>query len=428
MKNEKYMFPRGSVTQPGKMARFLEVQARKGWLLVEICKVFWRFKRIEPKKLHFCVTYFPHISAQDTNATPELLEYREMCAHDGWKLATALNTTQVFYHEGENPIPIETDPMLQVQTIHDLKMQTIRGYGKELIGDFFWLLVFALMGMKVGMIKLALEWYPIFLLLAAGLRILMILLETTQHFLWFWRAKRYAGIYGELLEPGSTLTRLGLICMLAVTLWFTYQMCGIWLWLFNMVFVLGLVFPVICWISDWLWLHDVTGKQMAVIGLAFGIGFIFVLRMSASLADALLPEYHYPGSKWTSYEDDPPMTIWDIAGPGAESSNALAWSQETIVLAKYFARTSCQLDGEYLSLDYDVIEVKWPFLYDLFLKDDMGDHSYVETDPTPWGADRAYYSAERNDWILCYEDRFVGIGMPWEPSAEEMAQVGALLG
>lgn len=95
----------------------LENMAAKGWLLEQMGTYLWRYRRIEPGKLHFTVTYLPKISRFDPEDTEGQLQMEEYCTKDGWKLAARNGQMQIFYHEGENPVPIETDPVTQVETI-----------------------------------------------------------------------------------------------------------------------------------------------------------------------------------------------------------------------------------------------------------------------------------------------------------------------
>lgn len=44
--------------------------------------------------------------------------FHDFCAHTGWQLACTSAQLQIFYNERENPIPIETDPELELQAIH----------------------------------------------------------------------------------------------------------------------------------------------------------------------------------------------------------------------------------------------------------------------------------------------------------------------
>lgn len=96
----------------------MEDMAATGWLIEKPGNVFWKFRRIEPKKLTFAVTYFTNASEFNPAPTDGQQTMVEFCAQHGWVLAACWGQMQIFYNEAENPIPIETDPVTQVATIH----------------------------------------------------------------------------------------------------------------------------------------------------------------------------------------------------------------------------------------------------------------------------------------------------------------------
>lgn len=97
---------------------FLEKQAMKGWMLCGKKASVWHFRRMEQKKLHYSVTYFPNGSESDTEPSEELKELMDFCEHTGWKQAVNGGAMQIFYHDAENPTPIETDALVELNTIH----------------------------------------------------------------------------------------------------------------------------------------------------------------------------------------------------------------------------------------------------------------------------------------------------------------------
>ena len=77
----------------------------------------WRYRRIEPQKLHFTVSYCHRASAYDPEPTEEVQTFYDFCAHTGWRLAAEFGSMQVFYNDQEDPIPIDTDPAMEIQMV-----------------------------------------------------------------------------------------------------------------------------------------------------------------------------------------------------------------------------------------------------------------------------------------------------------------------
>lgn len=102
------------------MQEYLEQKASEGWRLVK--KQFareWEFRRIEPQKLHYAITYLPQFSNEDSFLlSKDKNEYLELCAVSGWQFVCAYKNMVIFINEQENPLPLETDPEVELDLIH----------------------------------------------------------------------------------------------------------------------------------------------------------------------------------------------------------------------------------------------------------------------------------------------------------------------
>lgn len=98
--------------------KHLEEMAEQGWLLSEINRFTWVYRRTPPRKLHFAVTYYPKASEFDPEPQEGQMIYRDYSERSGWKFICQSAQMQIFYYEEEEPIPMETDPVVEVQTIH----------------------------------------------------------------------------------------------------------------------------------------------------------------------------------------------------------------------------------------------------------------------------------------------------------------------
>lgn len=98
--------------------KHLENMASKGWMIESLSNFGWIYRRIEPAELHFTVTYYP----EDMEFTPlpseGNLTFREFSEHLGWKHVCSWFQMQIFCSDAQNPVPIETDPVIEVETIH----------------------------------------------------------------------------------------------------------------------------------------------------------------------------------------------------------------------------------------------------------------------------------------------------------------------
>ena len=117
MRNTKRVIAQFTFFDRTGIPGFLEKQAKKGWMLEKISSYGWKFRRIEPQKINFAVTYFPQASMFDPEPSEKQKSFWELCEHTGWKLVSHNAQMQIFCNEKENPVPIETDPQTELETI-----------------------------------------------------------------------------------------------------------------------------------------------------------------------------------------------------------------------------------------------------------------------------------------------------------------------
>lgn len=185
------------------IALHLEKMAEKGWLLEKITNYIWTYRRIEPKKLHFSVFYDPKASEFDPEPSEDQKVFFDFCEHTGWIYATSSSQMQIFYNEQENPTPIETDPVLEIDTLH-------RAMKKTYLPTY---LILAPIGvLQLAMLISQLISDPIRLLasvsllfggLAWALLLLLCITELSGYYLWRSRAKKPRSME-SFLKPKDT--------------------------------------------------------------------------------------------------------------------------------------------------------------------------------------------------------------------------------
>ena len=99
------------------IVRHLEDMARQGWQLEKAGSVFWTYRRCKPAELHYAVVYFSKASQFDPEPPAEQREFWELCKATGWELVTNRYQMQIFRNPAPDAIPIETDPVVQVENV-----------------------------------------------------------------------------------------------------------------------------------------------------------------------------------------------------------------------------------------------------------------------------------------------------------------------
>lgn len=466
MKNTKRRFEVYSFLDCAGIASHLSKMAQRGWLIEKISNFGWTYRRIEPKELTFFVSYYPKASEFDPEPTEEQKMFHDFCKHTGWELAVTSAQMQIFYNEQENPVPIETDPVLEVETIRQAAK-------KSYLPNYFVLLAVSilngslfisrLLGDPIGVLSSASSLFSGFVWI---ILFLLCMVELCGYVIWYSKAKKAAEL-GEFLEtPGfSQLQRF----MLAVVL------AGLVYWLITVVIfgsamlrVVGL--SMMLYVAALIFLVNalkqllknkkvskdvnrfVTLLSCFVLSFAMmGIIIFGVLRASQSgLFGQKRETYEYHGNTYTIYVDEVPLTVEDLLGTKYDGYNRSQISEESLLLGQFEVSLYPRLDAEHFmempGLRYTITKVRLPVLYDickdyLLQKYDESNNTdipdglkqvYVEQDASSWAAKEVYRltaqdTGAKNYYLLCYKDCIVEIIFDWEPTIEQMAIVGEKL-
>ena len=445
--------------------------AEEGWLLDKIGQFLWHYRRIEPKKLTFSVTYFPKASAFDPGPSEEQETFYDFCRHTGWVLAASSAQLQVFYNEGPDPVPIETDPVLEVESIH-------RTMKRSFLPSQLMLLAVAVL--DVGLLVWRLIDDPIGLLaspasvLTAMCWVLLLVLTGVElgGYFWWHRKAVKAAEQGEFLDSRShrklqigvlVLLGLGVVYyMLSVALSGSRMMMAVAVLMFC-VYMPGL-FLLVRGVMGWLKGKKVSAKVNRVVTIVTAVvaAYLFVGAITFGVlcgsthgwfAEQDEETYEYHGNTFTAAQDQLPLTVEDLLDVDYEGYSREHRGSESIFLAQYQGYQRPRFDAERYKemprLEYTVTVVKAPFLYGLCREHLLLDRAerwnrdmpesdwyfYEPTDPAPWGAEEAYRwtsreSGPRNTFLLCWPDRFVEIEFDyeWEVTPAQMAMVGEKLG
>lgn len=431
--------------------RHLTEMAQKGWLLEGISNFYWTYRRIEPRDIHFCVTYYPRASDFDPEPSEDQQTFHDFCAHTGWKLACTWHQMQVFYNEKESPIPLETDPVMEVDTLH-------RACKKNFLPSYYLLLA---LGLVMGGYFMARIYFDPIGLLSSSSQMLsgfaylcmmfISLIELCTYFSWYRKAKKatHDGIFVD--TPSTTGVQKVIVVFLLV---------AAATWLFDLF---SLSNPILAWISVAMIIgmiviiFAVNGVKLCLKKAKASRGLNKVLTLTACF---LLPTILIGGitygtiagifsnENYTVPFDDSviPLSVTDFRDVDEDRYIEQNRNQETFMLGQravhMYGDWHQENFHELPDLQYTITIVKVPFLYDWCknqLYHDLDETNnpdvpaghrmiYQEIDASPWGAKLAYqiYQEEGyylNWYLLCYENRIIEIRFDWEPTTEDMAIV-----
>jgi len=173
------------------------------------------------------VTYYPKATDFDPAPSDPQQTFYDFCTRTGWELACSWFQMQIFYNISENPIPIDTDPVYEVETIHKAcKANYLRGYVFLLLlgaaGTYF--LFSALIGHTLRFFSSPADMatYPLGFLL-----FLLCTVELATYFSWHKKAVKAAqdGIFMD--TPSTAVFQKAVLVSLGVLILF---------WVINLIF------------------------------------------------------------------------------------------------------------------------------------------------------------------------------------------------
>lgn len=461
MKETKRRFETFSIYDRTGIAEHFEKMAAKGWMIERMGNFGWVYRRSEPRALRFAVTYYPKTSEFDPEPTKGQLELQEFCAHTGWTFVCSSGQLQVFYNEQADPTPIETDPVVEVETIHaTMKKSYLPVYA-------LWLLICVMNGglWAAGMIRDPLDQLSrssgMFPGLAYLLMVVLLSLDIFRYFRWHRRAKK-AAERGEFLSTPGT----GKIWSVFLAL----VLLGILVWMLRYLFLGNRIqqwigFAVCVYVPLFILLVlAVNGtkqflkrkkasrgvNRVLTFATSFVLAFMFLgilgFATFRAVSGGLFSEkgegsYEYNGIVWEISNDELPLSVEDLRSIDPAAYTKERREQGTLLLSKAVMSQRPRFDAvDYRSLpwlSYKVLDVKWSALCDFCREELFKDGErplegvrYVPQEAVAWGAKEAYRLYDegtgtfRNQYLLCYGGRFLEIQFSWEPDEDEMRIVG----
>lgn len=460
------------------IVRHLEDMARQGWQLEKAGSVFWTYRRCKPAELRYAVVYFSKASQFDPEPPAEQREFWELCKATGWELVTNRYQMQIFRNPAPDAIPIETDPVVQVENV--------RAAMKKGSARANWCLLIC------SLLQLWLQFrsaYTIRDFLTQGFALLAVLIwlmlgikavvELIGYYHWCRKARTAAEEEGVLLSPRTRkwwqiLQILGFL--VTVTLALSLPLLNSspspsTLIILAASLAYALLLALIVNGSRQLMKKKGFSAE-ANMGLNILIAIVgtFVLMggliwMSFRVADDPSLNGHqnaetisytrgYRTYTYDFYRDPIPLSIEDLTGSELDPDYSRQMDvRGTPLLREYDIRQVIPYYSysDAPELTYTVWEVGISSLYgpvkNSFFKDAVYTfhgqidfvipHGWVAADAAPWGALDAYQYHDEDgqpygSYLLCYDSRFVEISFDaWNaapPTAEQMTLVGKVLG
>ena len=425
MREVKRTVPLYSFYDRTGIQNYLEAQAEKGWMLEKAGTIFWRFRRCEPRKLKFSVVYFPEADICDPAPGEGEQTFREFCEHAGWKFAASQAQMMIFFSTASNPVPIDTDPVIEVQNIHKSMKKS------ELLSHWL-LLVSAVLQIFSQCLGFAtdplryLSWnINLYFVIFWPSMLLLCIARLACYYRWYRRAKR-AAEDGEFLASRGfnrveAVWALISLAGLAACLLFSRNKISAAIVIVGVVVGLGLV-AVSIGAREYFKARGYDAAQNKVRTIIVTVAATLILSGLMTAA-----AFHY-----VDQTEDAPCAAIELSDlMDVEYKTLELEDNESILLGRqrimhYTERRNGEL---WYELQYQVVHVKADFLLDFCREEILRDNHYelAGWDAAPWNADEAFAFLEDDEaegYMLYYGDYIVTLWPNWEMTEDQMAAIG----
>lgn len=441
-KDTKRVFSKYSFYDRTHIQQYLEDMASKGWMLEKITSFYWQFKAIEPQTLHFSVNYFPPASEFDAEPSEQLLTIRDYCAHAGWEFVTASAQMQIYCNAQENPTPIETDALVEVETIH-------KAMKKNFLPSQIVLLLLGILQavLHINMFFVNPIHYLVvtsnFIAMFCWIAVLVLcLIEILGYFRWYRKAHRAAELDGEFINTPSYRHILWSIFSIVIMIFALYLITlhdKLMLILLLLVFAaMAFTFFFTKFLMNLMKRKKVSAKisRIVTVSVSFLVGCtvvvavvfggIHVLNFGMFAEEPRYDTYVYQGHEFHIYNDELPLYIEDLMETDYEEYSTYWEGRESFLLGEFEGFQRPRMDAlEEPSLRYNLYYIKWGAVYDLCVNelvhkyDDWYDEdiplewrdTFRAVDSKAWNANAVYqkYTGDTpsEQYIVCYDDIIV---------------------
>lgn len=460
MSRTKRLFVPLSPYEQQAMETLLEKQAAQGWLLTKMGSWFWTFEKTAPRPLQFAVTYFSRATEYDPLPTDGQQDKEALCAQSGWHLAARRHDLQVFYTADVDALPLETDPVVRVESIYRAMVRlTIRPRLFTAALCLFWMLL-CFLDFRKDAIRFLCDRIDVITMPVWGLMLLVCLVDVIACLAWHPKAYRMAEEAGTFLQPRIPLWVswfcLAIVVILYIAAVFGSALPPEWflVWLCICAAAIG---------GGTLMRNHLRRKKYpselnkAATGFAvlavYVVGLAILMTVSisshAGRADHVVAgSYESNGRTYEIYNDPLPLSVNDLMETDAVySGTAFADSASPLLRQRMYDHSP--IAPQYAgapTIWYTIYDTDFDFVQGIVVNQLLDEHQnevqedgtvftdcYVPIDSVPCGAEAAYQlrwstSGLIPQYLLCWPGRVVELSFAYlEPSEEQLAKAAELL-
>lgn len=430
-KNVKWKYePYAFYNKAGIEERLAEM-AEQGWF-IEKMGFFWKYRKGEPAKRTYNVVYFYEDESDESESRQK--EFVSYCEAAGWCLAVVSSGMLIFYHDGKNPVPIETDAELELENIHHAmtEIHLIRNIFVALwTGMFIWELVMYWRTSPLTLLASNEMFFMIAYIFAAAL----VLLDTCFYSVWRKRCLKTVEELEILSEVKSrpihkTISDFSVLCIVIIGLIVFLGSGVIEAYIALAMFVFIAVGSMIkSKIKNNQRIKKLSKIQLPEIKQPVGFVMIMIIGLGIMVGIMLMIFHSESIDREKIYEEKAAVTLEDIKTfDGVVDFDSYYDESESVLLKRISFDQSVEewnhnLNDEWIYFDYQYIEIKASFVYDLAFEKFCENRGielseYTKLEHSNWNVKQIYQ--DNHQYLIIGETAFADVRFSWKPTDEQL--------
>ena len=438
MKEAKRRIEFFSLYDHTNIEKHLEKMAAKGWLVEDIGSTFWKYKKIEPRKLRFSVVYYPKKVNEGVIVSEDRQNFIDLCSSGGWNYVINHGQMHIFCTKDENTPPIDTDPEIQIECIHKFAKRDIINNNLAIIGLCIFLIAFWGYQMWKNPVDIITDeffrvWFTPFFIVFSFYNII-------SYLLWYRKAKTAA-------ENGD-FTKTKRLINITVLFWLPIYWFSVTLKLFillrlrYMLFILGLITVEILLSKLFRLIRKAIGNSSKLkdetkqLLKGFLAVYLVICYIAAGIfAFTLIPKPYekveirseITGGTYNVYHDEgTPLDISEFTDTENKTTSCEKLVNEALLLKQTEWTVYSVDEEEYKKTEYTITDVRFTPILERCKKELIYDHYIFDykklENISEYDIYKTSIESERwaNQFVLSNGNRIVEIHFNWEPTDNEL--------
>lgn len=419
----------------------LEAMANKGLFLEKIGTMFWTFRKENPKKLKYTVTYFPEASIFNPTVTNNQKIYLEKAKELGWNLVAQLNQLQIFCNSDEDPIPFETDEREKFENIKKCMRKSFLPSTTLLLLAFILQLRMQYTSYTKNPID-ALARTSSFIFVAIMVPTIIYLTYTlVAYFVWCKQCEKSLSMgegcaekkYRYQNRVDGVFISYTLI-LGALFLFHTFQKSS-----FALIIISILQVPILMAVFRFCIYYLKKKKHSATLNRIVSYTLLVVASFTYSIFIAIVVtgfnSLHREQKNYEIYSNDIPLKYEDLYGDAdyEEYSYEKDIDESIFLTRSYYRQDFFTTKNAYLHIEYMIIEPKFDFVYDIVANDlkkipNWSDKKIAKLEDSFLNTTEAYQLYYENreykgEYVLLYKDKIIWLDLKEELTEKQAAVV-----